>query len=171
MSPTAHSTFPKNNDTYVANFGDKGTLALPPAKRLAVVSCMDARIDVNAQLGLKEGDAHVIRNAGGSAKDSVRSLVISQRLLGTREIAVFHHTDCGMVTFTTETLRKQLKEANSDEAVAGAADLIDFLEFPDWEEAVKSDVKFLQDHPLILKDTIITGWIYHVENGKVRQVV
>jgi len=133
---------------------------------------MDSRIDVLSQLGLKEGDAHIIRNAGGSAQDSLRSLIISQRLLNTREIAVFHHTNCGMVTFKTEGLRKMLKEADpTDAAVAKAADSIDFLEFSDLDDSVKSDVEFLQEHPLILKDTVISGWVYHVESGKIRRVV
>jgi len=105
------------------------------------------------------------------SRDSIRSLVISQQLLGTREIAVIHHTDCGMVTFTTENVRKQLKEANPGETFRNAVDQIDFLEFSDWEESVKEDIKFLRAHPLLIKDTVITGWVYHVETGKVQQVV
>jgi carbonic anhydrase len=99
----------KNNERYAASF-DKGHLPLPPARHVAVVACMDARLDVHELLGLAEGDAHVIRNAGGAVtEDAIRSLVISQRLLGTREIVLIHHTDCGMLTFTDEQLRKQIQ--------------------------------------------------------------
>lgn len=104
------------------------------------------------------------------SKDSIRSLIISQRLLGTREVAVFHHTDCGMQTFTTPQLREKLKasaEKGSAEKVAAAADAIEFLEFSDLDEAVKEEVKFVRAHPLILKETEVTGWVYHVESGKV----
>jgi carbonic anhydrase len=104
-------------------------------------------------------------------KDSIRSLVISQRLLGTREIAVFHHTDCGMQTFTTAQLREKLKtsaETRDAEKVAAAADAIQFLEFSDLDKAVKEEVEFVNAHPLILKETEVTGWVYHVESGKVR---
>ena len=103
-------------------------------------------------------------------KDSIRSLVISQRLLGTREIAVFHHTDCGMQTFTTPQLREKLKtsaEGGDAEKVAAAADAIQFLEFSDLDKAVKEEVEFVNAHPLILKETEVTGWVYHVESGKV----
>ncbi|KAF9650707.1 carbonic anhydrase [Thelephora ganbajun] len=174
MSIHAHAHFEEGNLSYVASFRDKGELAIPPAKHLAIVTCMDARIDVVAQLGLKEGDAHIIRNAGGSAKDSIRSLVISQRLLGTREIAVFHHTDCGMLTFTTPQLREKLKasaEADDGEKIADAVDAIQFLEFSDLDKAVKEEVEYVKVHPLILKETEVTGWVYHVESGKVRRVV
>jgi len=174
MSTHAHANFKEGNSPYVASFEDKGKLAIPPAKHLVIVTCMDARIDVVAQLGLKEGDAHIIRNAGGSAKDSIRSLVISQRLLGTREIAVFHHTDCGMLTFTTPQLREILKgsaEGADTEKVSVAADAIQFLEFSDLDKSVKDEVEFVRAHPLILKETEVTGWVYHVESGKVRRVV
>jgi len=172
MAGTAHQHFIRENSKYVADFGDKGSLASPPAKQLTIVACMDARIDPAASLGIKEGDAHVIRNAGGSAKEALRSIVISQRLLGTREVAVFHHTGCGMLTFTTPQLRDIVKKAHpDDEEVAKEVDAIDFLEFPHLEESVKSDVKLLEDNPLVLKEIKITGWIYEVETGKVVQVV
>ena len=100
----------KNNEAYARSF-DKGSLALPPAKKLAVLACMDARLHVSKILGLKEGDAHVIRNAGGVATDdAIRSLTISQRLLGTEEIVLIHHTDCGMLTFADDDFRRQVKE-------------------------------------------------------------
>jgi len=174
MSTHAHTNFEEGNLSYAANFKDKGKLAIPPAKHLAIVTCMDARIDVVAQLGLKEGDAHIIRNAGGSARDSIRSLVISQQLLGTREIAVFHHTDCGMLAFTTAQLREKLKgsaEESEAQKVGAAADGIEFLEFSDLEKSIKEEVEFVKAHPLIVKETEVTGWVYHVESGKVRRVV
>ncbi|KAJ7169460.1 carbonic anhydrase [Mycena filopes] len=147
-------------------------IALPPAKRLAIVTCMDARINPFEQLGLSEGDAHIIRNAGGMAKDALRSLIISQRLLGTRNIAVYHHTGCGMVTFRGPELKQLVKWANPDDsACAKQVDAIDFLEFKDLEQSVKDDVNFLKESPLILKDTKITGWIHHLETGEITRVI
>ncbi|KAK0465212.1 carbonic anhydrase [Desarmillaria tabescens] len=138
-------------------------IALPPKKRLAIVTCMDARINPFTQLGLEEGDAHIIRNAGGMAKDALRSIIISQRLLGTREIAIYHHTGCGMITFTGPTLRRMLSDADpGNPAIAYQANKIDFLEFDDVEQSVRDDV---------LKGTKITGWIHYVETGKAVQVV
>ncbi|KAG5728577.1 hypothetical protein E4T56_gene19617 [Termitomyces sp. T112] len=163
--------FPQRNRKYAATF-DKGGLPLPPAKQFIVVTCIDARVEPASQLGIELGDAHVIRNAGGCAKDAIRSIIISQRLLGTREIAIFHHTGCGMLTFTTDHLRRIVKEADpGNTAIAQAVDQIHFLEFSDLEKSVKDDVEFLKEHPLVLKDTIVTGWIYHVETGKVSQIV
>ncbi|KIY70845.1 carbonic anhydrase [Cylindrobasidium torrendii FP15055 ss-10] len=164
------SAFTDNNNVYASKF-DKGHLPLPPANKLAVVTCMDARIDPAASLGINLGEAHVIRNAGGRAPDAVRSLVISQRLLGTREIAVFHHTDCGMLTFKSEELHDIIKKDASPEAVKAADAIGDFLAFPKIDENVKEDVEFLKGHPLILEGTKISGWVYHVETGKVSQVV
>lgn len=141
-----------------------------------------------ASLGIQEGDAHIIRNAGGSAKDALRSIIISQRLLGTREVAVFHHTgaftrlmfslselltislDCGMLTFDNDHLRGLIKKADPSPEVAKEVDSIDFLTFPKLEESVKDDVKFLEDNKLILNEAKISGWVYEVETGKVKQV-
>ncbi|KAJ7785871.1 carbonic anhydrase [Mycena metata] len=132
------------------------------------VTCMDARINPFEQLGFSEGDAHIIRNAGGMAKDAIRSLVISQRLLGTRNIAVYHHTGCGMVTFRGPELKQLVKWARPDStACAEQVDAIDFLEFTDLEQSVKDDVNFLKESPLILEETKITGWIHHLETGEV----
>ncbi|RDB29010.1 hypothetical protein Hypma_015176 [Hypsizygus marmoreus] len=168
---SVHLEFLKKNEQYVADF-DKGHLPLPPAKKYTVVTCMDARVEPARQLGIELGDAHVIRNAGGSAKDALRSVVISQRLLGTREIAVFHHTDCGMLTFLTNDLRSLVKAAEpGNAAVAEAVDKIEFLEFADVEESVKADVKFLQENPLVLKGTTVTGWTYDVTTGKAKRVI
>ncbi|KAJ7693621.1 carbonic anhydrase [Mycena rosella] len=162
--------------------------ALPPAKRLAIsmcpilgcrvaqvqtlVTCMDARINPFSQLDISEGDAHIIRNAGGMAKDALRSLIISQRLLGTREIAVYHHTGCGMVTFRGSELKRLVKWADPDNiSCAEQVDKIDFLEFNDLEESVKSDVNFLKESPLILKGTKITGWIHDIDTGEATRVI
>ncbi|KAF9455021.1 carbonic anhydrase, partial [Macrolepiota fuliginosa MF-IS2] len=165
---SAHKDFVPGNENYVSTF-NKGHLALPPAKKLIVVTCMDARVEPASQLGIELGDAHVIRNAGGAAREALRSIIISQRLLGTREIAVFHHTGCGMLTFNSEQLRDIVRDAHpGDDDVAKAVNAIDFLEFPTLEESVKADVQFLKENPLVLKDTTITGWIYEVETGKVR---
>ncbi|KAJ7437101.1 carbonic anhydrase [Mycena galericulata] len=171
MSPQ-HTDFVKLNEQYVADFGDKASLPIPPGKKLIIVTCMDARLDPAAFLGLKEGDAHVIRNAGGLAKDGLRSIIISQRLLHTREIAVIHHTDCGMLMFTTDHVRSIVKDAaKGDAAVAARVDAIDFLEFKDLEASVKEDVAWLKSDPLILPETPVTGWVYDVKSGKVSQVV
>ncbi|KAF8898464.1 carbonic anhydrase [Infundibulicybe gibba] len=168
---SAHLDFAKHNDSYVSSF-NKGGLALPPSKKLIVITCMDARIEPASQLGIQLGDAHVIRNAGGSARDALRSVIISQRLLGTREIAVFHHAGCGMLTFTTDQLRRIVKDSNpGNAAIAEQVNGIDFLEFGDLEASVKDDVKFLEDNDLVLKETKITGWIYDVVTGKAKQVV
>ncbi|KAG7089425.1 hypothetical protein E1B28_011111 [Marasmius oreades] len=148
------------------------TIALPPAKKLIILTCMDARINPFKQLDIKEGDAHIIRNAGGMARDALRSIIISQRLLGTREIAVYHHTGCGMVQFTTPDLRQLVK--NSDPSNIEAAkeiDKIDFLEFNDLEESVKNDVEFLRTNPLVLKGTKVTGWVHYVETGEATRVI
>ncbi|KAI0058055.1 carbonic anhydrase [Artomyces pyxidatus] len=169
---SVQAEFVKANEPYVADFGDKASLALPPAKKLIVVTCMDARLDPAAHLGLKEGDAHIIRNAGGAATEALRSIVVSQRLLGTREIAVFHHTGCGMQTFQTPQLRELVKEASpGDEEVSRTVDDIDFITFTDLDASVRSDVEWLKAHPLVLKESVITGWVYEVETGKVRQVL
>ncbi|KAF8912965.1 carbonic anhydrase [Gymnopilus junonius] len=165
-----HENFPSLNESYASSF-DKGDLPLPPSKHLTVVTCMDARVEPASQLGINLGEANVIRNAGGSAKDALRSIVISQRLLGTREIAVFHHTGCGMLTFTNESIRDKVKsEAPGDSTVAQAVDDIDFLAFSQVEKSVKDDVNFLKGNPLVLKDTELTGWIYDVATGKVKRV-
>ncbi|KAF7294324.1 Carbonic anhydrase [Mycena chlorophos] len=167
-----HAEFLSQNAQYVASFGDKGALAMPPARKLAIVTCMDARLDPAAHLGLKEGEAHVIRNAGGVAKEALRSLILSQRLLGTREIAVFHHTDCGMLAFTTPYIQDVLKkDAPGDAAFAARVDAIEWMEFNDLEKAVKDDVAYLKSEPLILEETLVTGWVYDVKTGKVAQVV
>ncbi|KAF9263740.1 carbonic anhydrase [Marasmius fiardii PR-910] len=162
--------FVKKNEKYV-NGQHKPNLPLPPSKNLLIVTCMDARIDTFASLGLEQGESHVVRNAGGRVQDAIRNIVISQRLLNTREIAVFHHTDCGMLTFTTNQLKDILKKDADDAGKAEVDKISSFLEIQNLEESVKEDVKFLKEHPLVLKETKITGWIFRVEDGKVVQIV
>src|SRR5687767_2346170 len=152
------------NEEYAKTF-DRGSLPMPPARRLAVVTCMDARIVPSRQLGLEEGDAHIIRNAGGRARDALRSLVISQRLLGTNEIAVIHHTDCGMLTFSNRDLHDKIKEDLGADSSG-----IDFLPFSDLEESLRDDVAFLLSSPLIPGDVLIRGFVYDVRTGKLNEV-
>jgi carbonic anhydrase len=152
------------NTEYASTF-DRGNLPMPPARRLAVVTCMDARIIPSRQLGLEEGDAHVIRNAGGRTRDALRSLVISQRLLGTNEIAVIHHTDCGMLTFTNPQLHAKVKQDLGADSSG-----IDFLPFSDVEESVREDVNFLLSSPLIARAILIRGFVYDVRSGRLSEV-
>ena len=152
------------NAEYASTF-DHGDLPMPPGRRLAIVTCMDARIIPSRALGLEEGDAHVIRNAGGRARDALRSLVISQRLLGTNEIAVIHHTDCGMLTFTNPDLHAKVKQDLGADSTG-----IDFLPFSDVEESVREDVEFLLSSPLVQRDIPIRGFVYDVRNGRLNEV-
>ncbi|KAJ7594915.1 carbonic anhydrase [Mycena floridula] len=149
------ATFVKKNEKYSSGF-TKGSLPMPPAKKLFILACQDARVDPAESLGIELGEAHIIRNAGGCARDAVGSIVISQRLLGTHEIAVFHHTDCGMLIFSGSELRALVKKETPVDEVAQAVDAIDFLEFNDLEASVKEDVEFLKNHPLVLKGATIT---------------
>lgn len=154
--------FPANSQ-YVDGF-DKGALPMPPGRKLAVVACMDARLDPAKALGLTEGDAHVIRNAGGRAADAIRSLVISQQLLGTREIAVVHHTDCGMLTFTDQQLRDKLKADLAQDTN------LEFYSFTDLAESVRADVAYIKACPLLLQGVPVRGFIYDVKTGKISEV-
>ena len=148
-----------------AKYFDKSSLKLPPKKKVAVVVCMDARINPNAVLGLSEGDAHVIRNAGGRSQDSLRSIIISQFLLGTREIVVVHHTDCGMLTFSDKELKHIILRETGEKV-----DNSSFLPFEDLEQSVRDDVKFFQESPLVM-DVPVTGYIYDVHKGTIEKVV
>ncbi len=154
------------NARYAAGFA-KGGLAMAPARRFAVLACMDARLDPARALGLDEGDAHVIRNAGGRASDdALRSLVISQQLLGTREVIVLHHTDCGMATFTNDDLRGRLRETFGVDTSG-----TDFLPFSDLEQSVRDDVATIRSSPLIPADVSVTGYVYDVRTGRLAEVV
>jgi carbonic anhydrase len=157
--------FQKANDAYASSFS-KGNLPMPPGRHVAVLVCMDARLDPARFLGLEEGDAHVIRNAGGRASDdAIRSLAISQQLLGTNEVVVIHHTDCGMLTFSNEDLRKKLKQdLNAD------AEHIDFLPFKDLEQSVRDDVAAIKNSPFLLKNIEVSGFIYDVRTGRLLPV-
>jgi carbonic anhydrase len=157
------SAFLKANERYAASF-KKGHLPMPPGRHVAVVACMDARLDPARVLGLEEGDAHVIRNAGGRATDAIRSLVISQQLLGTREIVVIHHTDCGMLTFTDAQLRKKVHDE------LGAVTDIPFFAFTDVDQSVRDDLKAIRESSLLLKNLPLTGFVYDVKTGRLRQV-
>jgi carbonic anhydrase len=172
------------NDDYVANFGDKGSLALPPARRFAILTCMDARLDPAKYAGLSEGDAHVIRNAGGRASDdAIRSLVISYKLLGTKEWFVIHHTNCGMEFFTDEVIRGLLE--NSLETAALGADgftdvgtgpgsaagkYINWLTIKDNAQSVVEDVERIRNHPLVPAGIPIYGYIYDVTTGRLVEI-
>ncbi|MGI8845810.1 MAG: beta-class carbonic anhydrase [Thermoleophilaceae bacterium] len=153
-----------NAEDYAASFA-KGDLPLPPAKKVAVVACMDARLVPSRMLGLEEGDAHVIRNAGGViTDDEIRSLAISQRLLGTEEIILIHHTDCGMLTFTDDEFQQQLEESTGERPEWDAE------AFSDLEGDVKKAIGRIQDSPFIPKKDAIRGFVYEVETGKLREV-
>ena len=172
------------NAEYVSNFGDKGNLPLPPGRHFAILTCMDARLDPAKYAGLAEGDAHVIRNAGGRASDdAIRSLVISYKLLGTREWFVIHHTDCGMELFTSEImgdlLSGSLKTASVDSsgwhdsnAGGGTNDgkFISWLTFKDNVKSVVEDVQRIRSNSMVPKDIPIYGYIYDCKTGKLVEV-
>ena len=153
------------NERYAAGFA-KGDLLAAPARRLAVLACMDARLDPAKALGLEEGDAHVIRNAGGRASaDALRSLIISQQLLGTTEVVVIHHTDCGMLTFGDEELRRRLQERFGADASG-----LDFLPFADLAQSVRDDVAAIRASPFIPEEIPVSGFIYDVRTGRLQPV-
>jgi carbonic anhydrase len=156
------------NARFVATFAG-GDLPMPPKRRVAVVTCMDARILPSRILGLEMGDAHVIRNAGGRAVEALRSLVISQRLLGTTEVMVIHHTDCGMLTFDNAALREKVRTDLGQRAAALVKDT-DFLPFTDVEQSVRDDVAWLRASPLIPDSTPVRGFVYDVRRGTVVEV-
>lgn len=155
----------ENASAYAETF-DKGELPLPPARRIAIVACMDARLNPHALLGLEEGDAHVIRNAGGViTDDEIRSLAISQRLLGTEEIMLIHHTDCGMLTFKDDDLRRQIQDETGVKPEWAAE------AFDDLEEDVRQSIARIEASPFIPRKDKIRGFVYEVETGRVREVV
>ena len=149
------------NEDYAAGF-TKGNLPMPPGRRFAVLTCMDARLDPAKFLGLEEGDAHVIRNAGGLASDdALRSLVISHWLLGTQEAFVIAHSDCGMLTFTNDVLHEQLPREGRE---------VDFLPFDDLEESVRGSVRRIEESPLLPGSFRAAGYVYEVTSGRLREV-
>ncbi len=156
--------FVQANKAYASAF-QKGDLAMPPARHVAVLTCMDARIDPARALGLEEGDAHVIRNAGGRAADAIRSLVISEQLLGTTHIVVIHHTDCGMLTFSNADLQQKVQQD-----LHADASHIDFLPFSNLEQSVRDDIATLRESPLIPRNIDISGFIYDVKSGQLLPV-
>jgi carbonic anhydrase len=172
------------NAKYSANFGERGKLALPPARRFAVLTCMDARLDPAKFAGLAEGDAHVIRNAGGRASDdAIRSLVISYKLLGTSEFFVIHHTDCGMEFFTNDVIRGLLNSSLETAELTSsgfrdigngpgsrAGEYIEWLAIKDPKQAVFDDVARIRNHPLVPKSILVHGYIYDVRSGKLLEV-
>jgi carbonic anhydrase len=174
----------KANADYAGSFGEKGKLALPPARRFAILTCMDARIDPAKLAGLAEGDAHVIRNAGGRASDdAIRSLVISYKLLGTREWFVIHHSNCGMELFSDEIIRGLLASSLKTSSFDGKdwsdpgkregsrqGDFIDWLTIREQGPSVATDVERIRNHALVPRDIPIYGYIYQVETGRLVEV-
>src|ERR1700677_59934 len=172
------------NRKYTSNFGEKGKLSLPPARGFAILTCMDARLDPAKYAGLAEGDAHVIRNAGGRASDdAIRSLVISYKLLGTNEFFVIHHTDCGMEFFSNDVMRELLASSleTAELTPTGFRDVgrgpgsneggcIEWLTIADQAQAVIDDVERIRNHPLVPKSIPIYGFVYDVSSGKLIEV-
>ncbi len=172
------------NQKYSTEFGEKKNLAIPPARHFAILTCMDARLDPAKFAGLAEGDAHVIRNAGGRASDdAIRSLVISYKLLGTREWFVVHHTDCGMLYFTNEIMRgllasslepAQLTDKGFVDVGKGpgsrAGEFIEWLPISNQEQSVRDDVWRIREHPLVPATIAIYGYVYDVRSGRLIEV-
>ena len=172
------------NGRYADDFGERSELPMPPGRRFAILTCMDARLDPAKFAGLAEGDAHVIRNAGGRASDdAIRSLVISHKLLGTREWFVIHHTECGMATFTDEIMRGLLASSLEPATVdkrgwrdtgkgpgSGEARYIDWLTIDDNTKSLVEDVARIRNHPLVNKSIPIYGYIYDVKSGRLLEV-
>jgi carbonic anhydrase len=154
----------RNAEAYAASF-DKGDLPLPPARKLAVLACMDARLNPYALLGLQEGDAHMIRNAGGVVTDDgIRSLAIAQRLLGTEEIVLIHHTDCGMRTFTDDAFKRSIQDETGIKPEWAAE------AFDDLDEDVRQSLARIRASPFIPRKESVRGFVYDVETGRLREV-
>ena len=184
MSTASYDAILEANRQYAANFGDKAKLAMPPVRYFSILTCMDARLDPAKYAGLAEGDAHVIRNAGGRATDdAIRSLVISHKLLGTREWFVIHHTNCGMETFSDEImgelLEDDLETANFDGkswsnlkhgggSVAGR--FVRWHTIEDQPKSVLADVQHIRSHPLVPHSVTIYGFIFDVATGRLNEV-
>jgi len=185
MSSKTYDAVLQANRHYAADFGDKGKLAMPPARHFAILTCMDARLDPAKYAGLAEGDAHVIRNAGGRATDdAIRSLVISHKLLGTREWFVIHHADCGMLTFTNEVMGELLddnletakfdgKKWSNPKHGGGSVHghFVHWHTINDLEKSVLEDVQRIRTHPLVPRSIPVYGFIYDVKNGRLTEVI
>ena len=162
---SAIDEFLKNNESFAEGF-DQGDLPLPPAKKVAIIACMDARLNPYPILGLSIGDAHVIRNAGGLVSDdALRSLVISHHLLGTQEAVVIAHTGCGMLTFTNDDLHSKLADETGADATG-----IDFLPFPDLDDSVRASVERVRSSDLLPESFTATGYVYDCSTGALREV-
>lgn len=160
---TVTDEYLQNNAAYAEQFS--GPLPLPPSKHVAVLACMDARLDVFRMLGIKEGESHVIRNAGGVVTDDeIRSLAISQRLLGTTEIILIHHTDCGMLTFTDDAFKRSIQDETGIKPNWSAES------FPDVEEDVRQSLRRIESSPFITATTSLRGFVFDVATGKLNEV-
>jgi carbonic anhydrase len=172
------------NNQYAANFGHKKELAMPPARKTAILTCMDARLDPAKFAGLLEGDAHIIRNAGGRASDdAIRSLIISHKLLGTNQWLVVHHTDCGMETFDNEIMGNLLAESLVTATIdqngwknvvrgKGSSDgrYINWLTINNQQQSILDDVNRIKSHPLVNKDIVVRGYLYDVRTGRLTEI-
>ena len=153
-----------NNANYAADYSNRN-LPIPPAREIAIVACMDARLEMGALLGLEEGEAHIIRNAGGVVTDDViRSITISQRLLGTREIMLIHHTDCGMLTFTDDGLKEEIHKET------GVRPPFAFNTFSDLDDDVQQSIARIKASPFVVHKDAIRGFVFEVETGRLREV-
>jgi carbonic anhydrase len=160
---TVTDAYLANNAEYASSF--EGPLPMPPSKHVAIVACMDARLDVHRVLGIKEGEAHVIRNAGGVVTDdAIRSLAISQRLLGTREIILIHHTDCGMLTFTDDDFKSAIQDETGIKPTWAAE------AFADPAEDVRQSLRRIEGSPFVTKHTSLRGFVFDVATGKLNEV-
>ena len=156
------------NNKYAKEFGEKSDLGAPPKKRLAVLTCMDARLEPLAFLGLDLGDAHIIRNAGGRASDdAIRSIVISNTHLGTNELLVIHHSECGMEGFTQEEMGKALKEKLN--TIEG--EFVNWLSIADRIGSIENDVRHIRNHPLVSKEIKISGYLFNTKTGELQEVI
>ena len=174
----------KANKQYADNFGEKAKLGMPPAKRFAILTCMDARLDPAKFAGFSEGDAHVIRNGGGRAtEDAIRSLVISYKLLGTKEWFVIHHVDCGMLSFTNDVMRDLLSKSLEPASLTASGwkdtgkgpgshegDFIEWLPIHDQAQSVVDDVRRIKGHPLVPASIPVYGYIFDVKTGRINEV-
>jgi carbonic anhydrase len=172
------------NRKYADSFGNKKDLVMPPARKTAILTCMDARLDPAKFAGLNEGDAHVIRNAGGRASDdAIRSLVISHKLLGTNQWLVIHHTNCGMETFNNEIMGSLLNESLVTASIdkdgwknttkgkgSGEGKFINWLTIPDQKQSILEDLNRIRNHPLVNRDIPIKGYLYDVKTGKLTEI-